>query len=61
MEAAWLAAAAAIPLFFNISSFQIYELQKMCVLRFLVIVSSTAWLLAPSMQQVGNCLNSNRF
>ena len=46
METAWLAAAAVIPLFFSISSFRIYELEKMYVLRFLVIVSSTAWLLA---------------
>jgi tetratricopeptide (TPR) repeat protein len=46
VEAVWLAAAAVIPLFFNIYSFRIFELQKMCLLRFLVIVSSTAWLLA---------------
>jgi tetratricopeptide (TPR) repeat protein len=46
MEASWLAAAAVIPLFFNISSFRIFEFEKICVLRLLVVVSVSAWLLA---------------
>lgn len=45
MEAAWLAAAITIPLFFNASSAQSFEPDKVFVLRFLAIIAGTAWLL----------------
>jgi tetratricopeptide (TPR) repeat protein len=45
MEACWLATAAMLPLFFNISSVQIFEPDKMSVLKFLAIFSGAAWLL----------------
>ncbi len=45
MESAWLAAAAILPLFFNYSSIQAFEPDKMFVLKALVLVSGAAWLL----------------
>jgi tetratricopeptide (TPR) repeat protein len=45
MEAAWLAAAATIPLFFNVSSAQTFEPDKVFLLRFLAIISGAAFLL----------------
>ncbi len=45
MEAGWLAAAAIIPFFFNASSLQTFEPEKMFVLRALVLLSGAAWLL----------------
>jgi tetratricopeptide (TPR) repeat protein len=44
MEASWLAALMAIPLFFNISSTQIFEPDKVFLLRFLAILSGVAYL-----------------
>jgi tetratricopeptide (TPR) repeat protein len=46
MEACWLAAAAVIPLFFSLSSIQIFEPDKIAVLRFLALLSGAAWLWA---------------
>jgi tetratricopeptide (TPR) repeat protein len=46
MEACWLASAAVIPLFFNLSSVQIFESDKAAVLRFLALCACAAWLLA---------------
>jgi tetratricopeptide (TPR) repeat protein len=45
MEACWLAAAAIIPLFFNISSVRVFEFDKVLILRFLVILAVAAGLL----------------
>ena len=42
MEAAWLAAAAATPFYFNISSSQVFEPDKMLVLKFFAILSGAA-------------------
>jgi len=44
MEACWLAAVAIIPLFFNISSMQIFEPDKIFLLRFLAVISLAAWM-----------------
>ena len=45
MEAGWLAAAAIIPLFFNTSSAQSFEPDKMFVLQSIVVTCCAAWLL----------------
>jgi tetratricopeptide (TPR) repeat protein len=45
MEACWLAAVAIIPLYFNISSVSLFELAKVLVLRFLVVLCIAAGLL----------------
>jgi tetratricopeptide (TPR) repeat protein len=45
MEACWLAAAGIIPLFFNISSVRMFELDKVLILRFLVILAVASGLL----------------
>jgi tetratricopeptide (TPR) repeat protein len=45
MEACWLAAAAIVPLFFNISSVRVFEFDKVLILRFLVILAVAAGLL----------------
>lgn len=45
MEVAWLAAVAAVPLFFNFSSAQTFEPDKMFLVRLLAIFASAAWLL----------------
>jgi tetratricopeptide (TPR) repeat protein len=45
MEACWLAAAVLIPLFFSLSSIQIFESDKVAVLRFLALFAGAAWLL----------------
>jgi hypothetical protein len=45
MEAAWLAIVVTIPLFFNLSSSRMFESDKTYVLKFLVIISATAWLI----------------
>jgi tetratricopeptide (TPR) repeat protein len=45
MEACWLAAVAIIPLYFNISSVSLFELAKVLVLRFLVVLCVAAGLL----------------
>jgi len=45
MEVAWLAAVAIIPQFFNSSSAETFEPEKMFVLRSLALLSSAAWLL----------------
>ncbi len=44
MEACWLAAVTAIPLFFNISSAQTFEPDKMFLLKFLALISGFAWV-----------------
>ena len=44
IEATWLLAAAIIPLFFNISSVQVFELDKVFLLKFFTIISCAAWL-----------------
>src|SRR5512136_2491977 len=44
-EAAWLAAAIAIPLFFNISSAETFEPDKMFMLKFLAVLVGAAVLL----------------
>jgi tetratricopeptide (TPR) repeat protein len=46
MEAAWLTAAAIIPLFFSISSAQTFEPDKIFVLRSVAVLSGAAWLLS---------------
>jgi hypothetical protein len=45
MEACWLAAAVTIPLFFDISSVQVFEPDKMFVLKFLAVLAGAARLL----------------
>jgi len=45
MEAGWLAAAAIIPLFFNPSSAQAFEPDKMFVLKAIAVICCAAWLL----------------
>ncbi len=45
MESSWLAAAVAVPLFFNISSARMFEPDKMFVLQFLAVICGAAWLL----------------
>ncbi|MBN1570162.1 MAG: tetratricopeptide repeat protein [Acidobacteria bacterium] len=45
MEVVWLAAAITIPFFFNASSAQSFEPDKVFVLRFLAIIAGAAWLL----------------
>jgi tetratricopeptide (TPR) repeat protein len=45
MESSWLAAAVAVPLFFNISSVRMFEPDKMFVLQFLAVLCGAAWLL----------------
>jgi tetratricopeptide (TPR) repeat protein len=45
LEASWLAAATILPLFFNTSSVQTFEPDKMFVLKSLVLLSGAAWLL----------------
>jgi tetratricopeptide (TPR) repeat protein len=44
MEASWLAAAAALPLFFNISSAQVFEPDKTRLLILLTAPAGAAWL-----------------
>lgn len=44
MEASWLAAAVTLPLFFNISSAQTFEPDKMFLLRLIAALSGAAWL-----------------
>ncbi len=44
MEACWLAAAVAVPLFFNISSVQVFEPDKVLVLKLLAVFSAAAWV-----------------
>lgn len=44
IEAAWLAAAAGLPLFFNLYSNNIFEPDKTALLRILAWVSLAAWL-----------------
>ncbi len=60
IEVSWLAAAAVIPLFFNISSVQVFEPDKMFVLKFLVAIAGAAWLLTWGwpIQSSGSCLRS---
>ena len=45
MEACWLAAAAIIPLYFNLSSVQMFEPDKVFVLRLLAVLAGAAFLL----------------
>jgi tetratricopeptide (TPR) repeat protein len=45
IESCWLAAAVTIPLFFNISSIQMFERDKALILKLLALLSSAAFLL----------------
>ena len=44
LEACWLAALAAMPVFFNVYSARIFEPDKVAVLRLLAVVAAAAWL-----------------
>jgi tetratricopeptide (TPR) repeat protein len=44
MEAGWLLAAMAVPLFFNIYSSRVFEPDKLTLLRSIALVVLTAWL-----------------
>ncbi len=44
-EASWLTAAVTVPLFFNISSAETFEPDKMFVLKFLAVIAGVAFLL----------------
>ncbi|MCB8943693.1 MAG: peptidylprolyl isomerase [Ardenticatenaceae bacterium] len=44
MEAGWLAAVIAIPLFFNIHSDRVFEPDKLTLLRSIAVLMSAAWL-----------------
>ena len=45
MEAGWLAAIIAIPLFFNIHSDRVFEPDKLTLLRSIAVLMSAAWLI----------------
>ena len=45
MEAAWLAAVIAVPVFFNVYSSRIFEPDKITLLRTLALVILAAWIL----------------
>jgi tetratricopeptide (TPR) repeat protein len=45
VESSWLAAVIIIPLFFNISSAEVFEPDKMLMLKFLALICGTAMLL----------------
>jgi cyclophilin family peptidyl-prolyl cis-trans isomerase/tetratricopeptide (TPR) repeat protein len=44
MEAGWLAAVIAVPLFFNIHSDRVFEPDKLTLLRSIAVLMSVAWL-----------------
>ena len=44
IEAGWLTAVIAIPLFFNIHSDRVFEPDKLTLLRSIALLMSTAWL-----------------
>jgi tetratricopeptide (TPR) repeat protein len=45
IESCWLAAVVTIPLFFNISSVQVFERDKVFVLKLLALLAGAAWVL----------------
>lgn len=57
IETGWLAAVIAIPLFFNIHSDRVFEPDKLTLLRSLVLVMSSAWLVKFLDQQAWRNLN----
>ena len=44
MEAAWLVAVVAVPIFFNVYSSRIFEPDKIMILRSLALIILTAWI-----------------
>ncbi|MBC7251914.1 MAG: O-antigen ligase family protein, partial [Anaerolineae bacterium] len=45
IEAGWLVAIVVVPLFFNVYSSRVFEPDKLTLLRSIVLVMSTAWLI----------------
>jgi len=46
IEAGWLAAVIVVPLYFNIYSQSIFEIDKTCLLRSIALLMSLAWVIS---------------